>query len=137
MSKSYFNMKFDEFKDKFSSFFVHKKKAKAIERFIDVAPIDRRLANSMYNYLDHLNILLETEFLDDIEEQYLAARLGQLEFDALTWAHKTKWVKAEMNRLQSQRPKPLYEQDTFIKQAPVGALVQFMKTKTKQPERRI
>ena len=99
MRKSYFNLKYNEFKSKFSSFFVHRKKVRALENYREATNFEG------YKYIGILKELLKDGFLDSEEEHFLDYQIKKAEICAYTWAHKTKWVKNEIVRMRFFAPK--------------------------------
>jgi hypothetical protein len=121
MSKSYFSLKLDQFKEKFYNFICHKKKVKALENLSSC----RRFAN--WNYIQLLKQCLNAGFLEDEEEKFLDHMIQKnfKELEYLTWSHKTKWLKAQMADLSSRFvPAPKQEQIYMpfdrLDQAPAG-----------------
>jgi hypothetical protein len=105
MAKSYIGMKFEEFTDKFTNFFLQKKKVRALENYVSVATLPANMQESIENYISHIKTILSREFIDDIEENYLNARINQLEIDAMEWSHRTKWLKERMEDMKASRPR--------------------------------
>lgn len=99
MRKSYFKLKFNEFKDKFSSFFVHRKKVQALENYREAVDFPGA------KYIPILNEILKDGFLDQEEESFLNYQIKKAEICAYTWAHKTKWVKSEIVRMKFHTPR--------------------------------
>lgn len=110
MGKSYLTLKFEEFKEKFSTFFFQKKKVKALENFIGVAPISREMFNSILCHLTHVRSIMQYDFIDEIEDQYLNARLDQMQIDACDWAHRTNWLKGQMESMRAAKEIRMDEQ---------------------------
>jgi hypothetical protein len=103
MRQSYLHLKFIEFKQKIKDFLYQTKKVRALENYLSCAPIPMHAYLSNRQYLNHITELLKQDFIDPIEERYLNDRIASLEIDALTWAHKTPWVKREMANLRQKR----------------------------------
>lgn len=99
MRKSYFKLKFNEFKDKFSSFFVHRKKVQALENYQEAVDFPGA------KYIPILREILKDGFLDKEEESFLNYQIQKAEICAYTWAHKTKWVKTEILRMKFHTPR--------------------------------
>jgi len=99
MRKSYFKLKFNEFKDKFSSFFVHRKKVQALENYKEAVNFPGS------KYIPILQEILKDGFLDHEEENFLNYQIKKAEICAYTWAHKTKWVKNEIIRMKFHTPR--------------------------------
>lgn len=100
MAKSYLSLKYQEFKYKFSSYFIHKKKLKALENYSEVVDFEGS------KYIRILKELLRDGFLDQEEERFLDHQVRKAEIDAFSWCHRTKWLKTEMKRLSGARMQP-------------------------------
>jgi hypothetical protein len=103
MAKSYMSMKYEEFKDRFSKFWQHRKKVKALENYSQVNDFPG------VKYIPMLKELLADGFLDDEEEKFLEYQIKKAEIDAYSWCYRTKWLKSEMARLsasKAKRPEP-------------------------------
>lgn len=94
MTKSYFAMKYEELKEKFNNFFLHKKKVKALENYAEATDFPGK------KYIRILKELLVDGFLDDKEEAFLNHQIEKCELDYLSWSHRTKWLKSEIRRLR-------------------------------------
>lgn len=93
MAKRYLGLKYEDFKNSFNKFFLHKKKVRALENYGSVKEFEGR------KYIPILKELLQDGFLDEKEEEFLEYQICKAEIDALSWAHKTPWIKREMDRL--------------------------------------
>lgn len=113
MKKNYIGVKFEEFKDKFNRYFLHKKKVRALENYASV----HEFAGA--RFINMIKEILNTGFLDDKEEAFLEHQIEKAEIDALTWSHKTRWLKQEMKRVAAESgspmmaKKPVYQQMMF------------------------
>lgn len=97
MSKSYFSLKLEQFKEKFIGFLRHKKKVTALENLSSC----KRFAN--WGYIQLLKQCLNSGFLEEPEEKFLDHMIQKNfeELEYLSWAHKTKWLKAKMRELKA------------------------------------
>lgn len=110
MRKSYINLKYQEFKEKFNNFFIQKKKVKAIENFTSVADLPVEVTKKVGRHISYIKDVMNEGFLDNEEETFLNHIIAKLEIDAFSWAHKTKYIKAEMARMmEARRPVKEYQ----------------------------
>lgn len=96
MRKSYFHLGLAEFKEKFSNFFQHKKKVKALQHLNETKNFRHQ------NYLMLIKECLNDGFLENEEEQFLEFMLRKYEINYLEWCHKTKWLKEQIQELAEQ-----------------------------------
>lgn len=94
MAKKYFRQGFEFLRDQYRRFWVHKKKVRALENFAEANFFEGQ------KYIPILKEILSDGFLDEEEEKFLDHQIQKVQIDALTWAHKTSWVKAEARRLK-------------------------------------
>lgn len=97
MKKSYISLKFEQFKNKFNSHFLNRKKVRALENFAKVVNF------SGAKYIRLLKELIEDGFLDEKEESFLDYQIEKAEIDAYFWAHRTPSLKLEMERRSKQQ----------------------------------
>lgn len=122
MSKSYFSLKLDQFKEKFCNFLKHKKKVTALENLSSC----KKFAN--WNYIQLLKQCLNAGFLEEEEEKFLDHMIQKnfQELEYLAWTHKTKWLKATMADLSARFNAPkehqLYMPLDKLDQAPAGMM---------------
>lgn len=90
MTKSYLFDKVSELKARFSSFFQHRKKIKALENYSEVGYFQHR------NYLTLIKHCMNESFLEEQESLFLDHMLTKYELNYLDWAHRTKWLKGQM-----------------------------------------
>lgn len=96
MSRSYLFDKVSELKDKFSQFFQHRKKVKALENYSEVGCFQHR------NYLTLIKHCMNESFLEEQEVNFLDHMLKKYELNYLDWAHRTKWLKGQMAEMASR-----------------------------------
>lgn len=96
MSKSYLFDKVSELKDKFSKFFQHRKKLKALENYSEVGCFQHK------NYLTLIKHCMTESFLEEKEADFLDHMLNKYELNYLDWAHRTKWLKSQMAEIASE-----------------------------------
>ena len=106
--KSLFD-KTSELKEKLKLFFRSKKKLSALENYSACAPMKHK------HYIALIGECAKTGFLGDKETDFLAYLLDKYHLNYLDWAHKTMWLKSEMQRVKAQHaPKPRQVQGQFI-----------------------
>lgn len=101
------------FKEKFSRFFVHRKKLKALENYGEVA----KFKNVHHEGFKLLKNFAESGFLEQKDEEYLDHLLDRYSIKFLDWSHKTAWLKEKMERMklhQNQR-NPSRPVKSFVK----------------------
>lgn len=94
-------------KNKFTGFFVNKKKLSALENYSSVAPF--RYQKSLYLIKD----AMEEGFLNEKGASFMNSMLDEYEISFLDWAHKTRWLKKKMKSMVSSKPKPIDPQIYF------------------------
>lgn len=107
MTKSYISLNFNDFKNKFDRFVIHRKKIKALENL--------NLTGRFHNQ-DELQLIkrcLNRGFLSQKAEAYLEEMIEEYELDYLHWTYKTKWLKGEIERL-SRTVSPLMQPQLYF-----------------------
>ena len=107
MAKESFFERITELTGKFKSFFQHRKQIKAIENF---ASCDKFYHSP---YLKLIKCCMEEGFLGEEEAVFLGHMLRKYEINHLDWAHKTKWLKKEIQQ-KSDKQKKLTPIQTFF-----------------------
>lgn len=97
-----------ELKDRFKSFFSHKKKLQALENYSNCAPFQHK------DYLTLIKRCMADGFLGEKEADFLCYMLEKYELNFLDWSHRTKWLKSEMQKLASHYQKDKPEQMTML-----------------------
>jgi hypothetical protein len=97
MEKTTFFEKANSLKEKFFSFFQHKKKVRALDNYALCAPFYHQ------DYLGLIRKCMSQAFLDRQEADFLDHLLAKYEISYLDWAHRTRWLKAQMQELSDQR----------------------------------
>lgn len=100
--------KLSELKEKFKSFFVSKKKLKALENYAEVAPFQHR------SYIGLIKKCMNDGFLGEKETDFLSYMIDKCEINFLDWAHKTKWLKKEMRRVAAVNRQPSFVQASMF-----------------------
>lgn len=134
MKKEFLFDKISDLKEKFQSFFQHRKKITALENF----SIDAKFAHK--NYLSLVKECMAEGFLGEEESSFLDHILGRYEVNYLDWAHKTKWLKAQIKEKEqkAQKPRPIQEFFNFDRQqTQVRVPVEVLIAKTAQVAKRI
>lgn len=101
MKKSYIHMQANEFKEKYSNYFQHKKKVRALENLNSVQEFEVKHSFSLTTIKSFLN----DGFLEQEEEKFLDWLLSKYEIDYLEWAYRTKWLKDQMQRISRKNSK--------------------------------
>ena len=119
--------KLSELKQKFTSFFQHRKKVNALENFSGSVNFHHR------KYLNLIKGCINDGFLDEKEEEFLEHMLKKYEINYLEWSHRTKWLKAQMAQRRAPivtRPQPAQMFFNFDKkqQTPVEVPVEVLMT---------
>ena len=96
-----------ELKEKFATFFQHRKKLKALENYSSAIPFQHR------KYLYLIKNCMEDGFLHQEEAQFLDHMLKKYEVNYLDWAHKTKWLKEQIATLTKAEPEPIKQYVMF------------------------
>lgn len=104
MAKSYISESIQTFREKFSAFFQHRKKIKALENYANTGLFRHE------KYIPLLKGCLEEGFLEAQEATFLDHLVHKYLDDYLFWAHRTKSLKQEIIRLEKQKPKPQAQQ---------------------------
>ncbi len=97
MAKSYISLKYEELKQKFNGFWIHRKKVKALENYASVSEFEGS------KYIRMLKELLADGFLDQEEERFLEHQIKKAEIDVFSWCHRTRWLKEEMGRMSAAK----------------------------------
>jgi hypothetical protein len=132
MARNYINLKYDEIREKFRVFCVHRKKIKALENFSEV----KRFPGS--KYISILKELIKDGFLEREEAEFLEYQLEKAECNFYIWNHKTKWVKSQILRAKTVR-KPSMQLTLpldGVKAIKVPAMPMAHKSTVKQPTAR-
>lgn len=108
MSGIYLFEKVNDLKDKFKRFFVSKKKLKALENYSECAPFEHK------DYLNLIKRCMNNGFVGEPEADFLSYMIDKYEVRFLDWAHKTKWLKNQMQHMKSKNFKPQMEHPTFF-----------------------
>ena len=90
--------KISQLKVKFKSFFVSRKKLKALENYSSCAP---------FKYRESLSLIkrcMEESFLNEKGVAFMDSMLDEYHVNFLDWAHRTKWLKGEMARMANKCP---------------------------------
>lgn len=123
--------KISELREKFKSFFINKKKLKALENYSSVSP---------FKYKNSLNLVkkcMEDGFLNEKGAEFLNSILDEYEVNFLDWAYRTKWLKGKMSEMGANYAVPMSAQLTIFDlekksatpHVPVEALIQNYKNK--------
>lgn len=136
MAKNYISMKLDEFKQKFKSFLLHKKKVKALENYAACH------CNVKRGWVQLLRECLNCGFLEPKEEEFLDHMINKthLEIEYLTWCHRTKWLKSHMQELAGemmQKNEQIMIDFSKLDRAPEGYMPLNMVARHKQQQMRI
>lgn len=109
-----------ELKDRFKSFFQHKKKVTALENFSDTDGFGHR------PYLDLVKHCMHQGFLGEKESDFLDHMLSRYEINYLDWSHRTKWLKGEIAK-NRKAAEPIQTYFQFTRQStPVHVPVQIL-----------
>ena len=124
-----------ELKERFRKFFQHRKKIAALENYSTTVNFSHK------NYLTLVKECLKDGFLGEKEAEFLDYMLACYEVNYLDWAHKTKWLKTQMNeRAQvSHKLRPyqiLFDFDR-VKETPVHVPTALIAMQQSQPEKRV
>lgn len=132
MQTDYLLDKVGELKEKFKSFFQHRKKIAALENFSVTDRFSHR------NYLMLVKTCMNEGFLGHQESDFLDYMLNRYELNYLDWSHKTKWLKSEMRSRQSTKPVPAQRYFSFErKESPVHVPLEILATINTQRGARI
>ena len=112
-------------KDRFKSFFVHKKKVAALENYASCMPV---------RYLDELRLIklcMASRFLTEKGAAFLEEILDEHQLVYLDWAHKTKWLKSQMAARKPKRtadPKQLmlFDLDSKRQSTPIDVPLELL-----------
>ena len=118
MSKAQLYESIVDLKAKFSRAFVHNKKVKSLENYASVAglPLLENVPSCPMPFKQRKKLQLLREcinegFLSEKGAEHLSEMVEDYNICVMKWAHKTKWLKAEMEKIRSyQRP---------VKEAPI------------------
>lgn len=125
MLKTYFFDKINDIKDKFKRVFLAKKKISALENFSSCSEFHHK------DYLVLIKRCLKDGFITDEESHFLGYMVDKYEINFLDWAHKTKWLKQEIQDRRKTRDAYIHQQITifdYLKpssrpEVPVGCLI--------------
>ena len=123
-----------ELKDKFKSFFQHRKKIIALENFSSAGKFPH------HNYLGLVKECMNEGFLGERESEFLDYMLGRYELNYLDWAHRTKWLKKEIQEKQDDARLAVATQTFFNfdrKETSMNIPVQLLKSKISQSGKRL
>lgn len=125
MRKELLFNKLSDLKEKFKSFFQHRKKVAALENF----SVDSSFQHK--NYLPLVKACMNEGFLGETESGFLDYMLNRYEINYLDWAHKTKWLKRQMHEKAMKAMPPIQAQVFFDfdkKRTPVHIPVELLAT---------
>jgi hypothetical protein len=127
-----------QFKEKFKSFFIHKKKLQALENYSECSTSFKHKS-----YLPLMKKCLNDGFLGDKESDFLVYMIERYEVNFLDWCHRTPWLKRKMNNMKKETKAAKEQQLTFfnypqreIRSSPFVPL-ELLMTQNNQPVRRI
>jgi len=83
--------KIAELKVKFQHFYQHRKKITALDNHSSVVKFYHK------SYLSLIKVCMNEGFLGGEESQFLEFLLKKYEVSYLDWAHRTNWLKKQMN----------------------------------------
>lgn len=110
-----------ELKDRFKSFFQHKKKVAALENFSETDKFCHR------TYLDLVKHCMNQGFLGDKESDFLDHMLNRYEINYLQWSHKTRWIKQQISQNRTSRAETIQQVFPFSRQhAPVHVPIEIL-----------
>jgi len=98
METGYLWDKIVHLKNQFKSFFQHKKKIAALENFSQAAPFPHK------KYLGLIKLCMNDGFLGDKEADFLDHMIDSCRINYLDWAHKTPWLKREIQERSERNP---------------------------------
>ena|ERR1700677_1044809 len=126
MATEYLWDKITDLKNRFKSFFQHKKKISALENFSQAAPFPHR------KYLGLIKMCVNDGFLGDKESEFLDHMLDTCRINYLDWAHKTPWLKKEIESRSKINPFDEHMLFDFEKKIdlPVAVPLHLVTTKT-------
>ena len=88
--------KLTDLKGKFTGFWQHRKKVKALENYSSVAKFEHK------PYLELVKKCMKDGFLDKIEADFLDHVLQKYGANYLDWSHRTNWLKDKMESLKKE-----------------------------------
>ncbi len=83
-----------EFKNKLTHVTQQLKKLKALRNYSEASPLKH------FRYVELLQHCVENNFLTSTEENFLEYMIQKYEIDYLDWAHKTPWLKRQIQNLK-------------------------------------
>jgi len=96
--------KIDDIKEKFRDFFQQRKKVTALENHALV----RFFSRAETEVLSTIKFCMKGSFLQDEDADWMNRKLDRLQINYLDWAHRTKWLKSEINRKRAPiKPIPI------------------------------
>ncbi len=132
MKKENLFEKISELKTRFGHFFQHRKKITALENYSTAEKFPHK------NYLTLVKSCMTEGFLGDQESQFLDYMLTKYEVNYLDWAHKTKWLKREIDSRRVFKPSAMQMFfDLGRKETPINVPVEILAGKSSQIGKRI
>lgn len=102
-----------ELKIKFKDFFQQRKQMTALENH----SIVKAFNEAEREVFGTIRYCMKGAFLEDEDAEWIAKKLKKLEINYLDWAHRTKWLKEQLNQAQSAK-KPKIIQTTMFDYLP-------------------
>lgn len=100
--------KMSELKEKFRDFFQQRKQMTALENHSCV----QHFNSAEQEVFEVIKYCMKGSFLQDEDAEWISRKLNRLQINYLDWAHKTKWLKEQIETGKEKR-KPVTAQSVF------------------------
>lgn len=97
-----------ELKEKFRDFFQQRKQMTALENHALV----KEFTDAEQEVFSAIKYCMKGSFLEDEDADWMARKLNRLQINYLDWAHKTKWLKQQIEAGKAPK-KPVVVQTMF------------------------